>query len=415
MIRWSRVNNTHLVLPLGRENSQNVQAGDGWDAMVPGKEYQAANQVVKPPQPAAGVSMKPDDLLASQWHYEYVFDYRAETRLRTAYFGASLAGIGSGSGSGSSGSISTEENHILYAFLTRRGDSPVEISNPKLKIDPIVSESDSIELRWKKFASTYGTHWCRAVIYGFTLVVRVVAKKTVAISHSAFKADVEASLGNLRAGVTVSSSSLLRENGVTVELTSVGGSYSPTLIGIEQVSSYFKKLGSHSLKTGPIEVDLLWMRTLLGGHPQVEELLYPSLHSTGSPASAPFGVPRGTVIAWRPSASDVEFNTDGVAVAIKAPVGWEICNDPHSLNLVGRFIRGVDEWSGVGRVAGANEIDLTIEGPTREGHTKHYSGNLQRAGSGGGPAIEVHSHQFRFDYALNNMPEHVCLVYIIKT
>ncbi|MCU4175496.1 hypothetical protein [Carboxylicivirga sp. N1Y90] len=274
-----------------------------------------------------------------------------------------------------------------------------------------LSESKLIstdEERLRQFIADYGSHYIASIDYGFRIAIQGKIKSTNSQEIESFKLAVKSSFGNGSAsgGISASNSKILKSSKVELRCEITAGDIKPIHSGIidgfENIYAFLNKLKQDEIKIyyGPIscKVNSYW-HTLLD-YPKTRELFKTQ---AGDKAIAPYGVPKGTVLAWQPQMGLLE----GQSIEEIVPNGWAVCDGSNGTpNLVGRFIMGTDTYS-----------DTDVTGGT-ESHkhtgTTIRAGNRQRKGSSGRDASDRnHVHDLNIN-STKHLPPYYKLIYIIK-
>jgi hypothetical protein len=179
-------------------------------------------------------------------------------------------------------------------------------------------------------------------------------QKTVESFAIAFKANFGASGG--QGSVTTTDTHILKTASTDLRAVITAGSMNPpqayVLYGYDQIVDFLAKLknGQISVTRAPLYANLNSYFPTLVDYPRSRKALEPQ---RGLGATAPFGVPAGTVIAWYPGSAQQWTDEHGVQ-QLAVPEGWAICDGQLGTpDLRDKFVMGTSEVKSVGKKGGS--------------------------------------------------------------
>lgn len=274
--------------------------------------------------------------------------------------------------------------------------------------------------RLLKFLLDHGSHYIFYLRYAFRVAVRGEVKTQVQSERDAFGAAFSA--WGQSAGFSAEHRRRLIASNVDLSAEVTSGGIDPperenlfVLRSFDEIDDLVTKIRSAEIRVrrAPVEAKLTnYWHTLLGEYPNCAAMLAPQ---DGPTASAPFGVPRGTILAWRPAPEDyvADPSADPAAgrLIVRPPEGWALCDGTAAgvPNLQNMFLRGAVDLSDLGHVGGSDE------------HT--HGGKSSGAVDGGWiayddpetddarKAVQDHRHVISPD---SNVPRHFRTLFIVK-
>lgn len=291
-----------------------------------------------------------------------------EAAILAASFKASF-GIGNARAALRTAQESRRTGRAVYFFYSLTAETkairPASIVWRTDAIKAVESEQDP-NLRLKRFISSFGSHYVHSVQYGARLAVRADLKTLDESRQRDLAARVNLALGKFAGGGRLSQqereSLSTTDITITAELTAGGvvpSTQSVVLTSLEQVASFLNdfRSGTIRLVSGPVSARVLsyWNTIDRDAAPKLYADLAPTVRS---PATSPFGVPSGTVIAWVPRPGDVVNTSSGSTIV--PPAGWVLCDGRGACpDLRDRFVVGTNDAQSVGKQSGQASVRPT--------------------------------------------------------
>jgi len=284
----------------------------------------------------------------------------------------------------------------------------------------IDSEQDP-NLLLRRFIGNYGSHFVQSVKYGARIAIRAQLNTTDQSAQRALSAKVQAAFGKLSAegGMSQEERQELKALNLSIQAEVTAGGVVPSrpivLTGFEEVATFLAdfKSGRVKLVSGPLSATLqsYWPTLDTQKSPRLVQAFAPATGPTPSPA--PFGLPAGSVIAWRPKAGDIiEVGAD---VKILPPQGWLVCDGSRETpDLRGKWIVGTAIPGEIGGLIGDLFHTHRVSGATNNGngHTPWSPGTQFQIH---GNQTFNHAHSFDVESTqASNAPPSIRLVYIMK-
>lgn len=334
-----------------------------------------------------------------------------ESRILFINFSASY-GFSNASAAYSEAYSRKDTHKTVYVLLDNLRTGPALAGQDLTwKSAPASEKLATLEERLTQLVEDYGSHYIAAVNYGFRIAIRASLSETDEERRKAFSIAIQAEFGALSAagGASAEQKSMLKTSSVEIRAVVNSGGLSPphatVLFGYEQVLQFLVQLraGSISVKRAPISVNVNSYRHTLSSYPKTREAAEPF---NGHLVTAPFGVPRGTVLPWVPQQNDLR--TDNGVVSWKPPEGWVLCDGTQGTpNLINRFIRG------------AMNTDQTAGGQENHTHQVDLAGAIRSPESNTPMVYGLNAPQMWHTHlatvsSVSNMPPFVSLLYIMK-
>ena len=357
---------------------------------------------------------KSEDIIQETTVLRESLTQQQEASVLSAYFKASymLSSV-----QGAYETAKTEQNsyHSIYALLEHSGEA-VRL-NDKLLVwrQPPVSEAiaDSDEALLD-FIGRYGSHYVSAIRYGLRIGIQGKLSTAKMESVQSFSTSFKASFGSFsaEAGVRNQQKQKLEQMSVDLLLEATSGGHSGALLvmrGFDDIAEFLDRLkkGEIQFTVAPIELILKpYWPTLHLEWVNIRAALDPS-KGAFAPPGALYGVPKGTILAWRPT-SDYVKGLEVEAPQIVAPDGWAICDGTRGTpDLRHRFLFGTAGWTPAPIYGGSDQHN----------HGGSTGGNTEKRGAHGGAGssyhqpAEVHTHPITPD---KHLPPYVEAVFIMK-
>ena len=336
-------------------------------------QIQGARVFAKSTNPLGGATENGSQGLTISSDYEANYTEQQEADALLANFRASYAFLGSLSAALSEVRQDNTSGKSVYFFFNMEGftesfpdeyikwaaaDVTTLESNQKLITDQ--------NLRIKTFVEKYGSHFVRQIKYGARIAIRAFIHSTSDSEQKSIAGRIEAGLGLLKAEGGVSSDlyQLTKSGQVSINVEVNCGGVSPSnqnvaFTSLDDVAGFFDqfKTGKVTLIPGPIEMFLSsYFATFTPGTTEFTDFA----QVVTSPPPAPWGVPKGTVIAWSPPTDALVTQPDG-KVKIVLPEGWVLCDGalPDVPDLSSRFILGTIDPVKVGKQVGSDKVQPT--------------------------------------------------------
>ena len=409
-----------LLLTPGR--ATDIALGMGFD--MSDSLFPVQRQLAFPAPPPDLDIPVPDDLLASECTFTEISDYRREAEKISASFKVSF-GIGSARAAYSRAREEINTKKIMYAEYGVRGAGASMPGNAIVWSNPPVAERiPDREQRARHFLRTYGSHYLSSVVYGSSIVIRGSFESQSESERMDFSASFKAGFGGWggRAGLSVEQERVLKSQQTTILCQVVCGRVTPPAAlyctGYEDALSLLTKVkaGEIKIEPGPIECSLS----------QFWQTLYPEFPLTAgifdqpTPVAleCPYGVPKGTVLAWWPPPESQqrvwveELNQFHVTVA--PPQGWLLCNGLSGTpDLRGRFVRAIGTYEDIGETGGSEKHAHQIKGKTGY-DSDGFAGGVESSDNFRGTNWN-HRHFLDLPSELSDgLPPYATLVYVMK-
>jgi hypothetical protein len=254
--------------------------------------------------------------------------------------------------------------HTVYALLEHSGERE-ELPESSLhwanepESESIEDEQEALEL----FLQKYGSHYVSQIKYGLRIGIQGSLSESQTVSQDQLSASFKAAFGAFSAegGASYEHRKQLNSWGVdlVLEVTSGGSNLGllPPMRSLDEISGFLERVGKGEIQfsVAPIELSLnsYWETFELDW--KTRDLLEP--HRGFEAPAAQFGVPPGTILAWRPTPEYLRnLEAESEEKTIEPPPGWAICNGEQGTpDLTERFILGTATWEEVGQTGGTAE------------------------------------------------------------
>lgn len=403
---------------------EKVELGDGIDMSNPLSPEVAPHTALKKEgllRGKEGGLAKSSDVIKEKTSLTESLSERQEANILSTYFKASYM-LSSVEGAYKNAREERESYHTIYALLEHSGESDVLQKELRYWRPDEVPVSESIadpDEALLQFLETYGSHYVSGIRYGLRIAVQGKIRKDSKVSATDFSGKFKAAFGSFsaEAGARNQHKKALESMGteLLLEVTSGGREKGPSLLSLrsfDDISKFLDDLKNDKIqfRVAPIELTLHHYWPILNLEWKMRALLNP-LKASFTPPIAPFGVPKGTIIAWHPTPDYVKIpNEDSLQATIVAPPGWAICDGTRGTpDLRGRFICGTAVWTPTVVTGGTKTHDHGGGGTTKN--------NPSRESNWGGGAAHraptYHKHNFTIT-SNTHMPPYAELVYIMK-
>lgn len=420
--------NEYRINP-GFLNERVVHLGDGIDMENPEapKRRSGLNplQIPAPLKTGPGVS---DYTLDQTFEYKEASSASDEAGILSAYFQGSYK-FASADAAYRKAIEERSNSESVYVLLQEVGyteDISGLLNGQRLLWDPNVKpQYEGVYKRPQRFRRQFlldfGSHYVSAIEYGYRLAIRgrikeVDTKKTQSIK-AAFKATFAG--GGAEGGVDGETRKTLSSSSLELTLVATSGGFvydgevrTPVLTGLDDILGTLKQLRSGELKIRGAPLQLT-AQTYWNRLPPEFELSRALLDDHGEPPRPPqtYGVPAGTVLAWRPLEASFFTDTRGEK-HLMPPLGWALCDGSGGTpDLRNRFIYGTTDADQIGTKAG---VETHVHSGSVSANTSgksfkpgaNFKGEIDAAAVG-------HSHGVTLDPA-SSLPPLVRLAFIIK-
>jgi hypothetical protein len=254
----------------------------------------------------------------------------------------------------------TAKSILAIITQTKTGD-PIQETNIVWK-EPPSSENAALaglEEKLEQFVSDYGSHYVQAIEYGYKIAVfgkyESLDSTEVQKFSAAFKATFTA--GSAGGGVSTENRDTLSNSKVELRAVVTAGDIQPphsaTLYGYDEIMKFLVAVRAGDIKIyrGPVAFIAKSYRHTLVNYPVTRALFD---ENTGDAARAPFGVPRGTMIAWAPPTSSF-IPLPGGTFKLVPPNGWVLCDgSSNTPDLVNKFVMGTADVAAIRSAGGAD-------------------------------------------------------------
>ncbi|MBE9584622.1 hypothetical protein IM792_09210 [Mucilaginibacter sp. JRF] len=286
----------------------------------------------------------------------------------------------------------------------------LNIKNSQLKSLKDIESLNDEAVRYDRFVNQFGTHYINSITYGYSISIFGSIKTT----SESVKTQFSAYFRNLavRANIDAAMESFFSNQDITINAAIDAGGNSSIfyLTTFPQIRDFFDGLNSGKIKLYPTAVAFkaTSFRPLINPNefPKIYTMMLPY---PGEKAASPFGVPKGTIIAYNPIniQNIIKSNSPDKELENQIPDGWAICDGRDGTpDLRNRFILAA---------ADAKELS-TIGGQAEHFHTgttdqQNDLGGIEKGNDAEAPGR--HTHTFKTNPE-SNIPPYFKVVYIIK-
>ena len=304
------------------------------------------------------------------------------------------------------------ERSIFVVISNVRSGEDLDATNLTWKKKP-ASESVADAERRRQFLDDFGSHYITSVSYGYRVAIRGATRDIKESESAAFKASFKAVFSSFSAAGNVSAGNKKTLTKNTVDLRAeVLGTLNPeqsfVLTSYDEIIEFLRQIksGQITISRVPVMVNARSYWHTLTPYRKTRAALAQVL---GVVATAPWGVPSGTVIAWspRPDQQWVDAQTKETKIAV--PEGWALCDGSDSSvpDLRSRFVMGARDVGEINQPGGS--ATHAHKGKTGGGAGNQHE--FRDADSYTNVAATGHTHTIAAD---SSLPPYVALVYIIK-
>ncbi len=359
-----------------------------------------------------------DSNLSSAQIIETTSDYE-EAKVLSAYFKGSFS-IGDFAAAMSIASHRRKSERSCYVIIESKGHDDTLIANElKWKSMPS-SESDTVSDpdRLRQFLQTYGSHYVTGLKYAYRVAIRAALQTLDESKRQEFSAAFSA--WGVKAGGDHTYEEKLRTMNVQFRAEVFASAILPKehegkwiMTSFDDIKSFLDLMrnGALSFRSAPIQATLASYWPTLTPYPKTRQVL---TRQDGHLAVAPYGVPRGTIVAWWPTSDHIVEvpGADGSLIR-KAipPVGWQICDgSPGTPALSNSFMRGADSLTALGTIGGSeshNHGGLTV------GDALHGTAGWVPTGTRNVPVATGWQHYHNIDVS-SHLPPYVSVMFIMK-
>ncbi|MQW01053.1 hypothetical protein GHK46_28135 [Sinorhizobium medicae] len=309
-------------------------------------------------------------------------------------------------------------SHVIMSLITNTVTSPqLNPQNIKWSTPPsseAVPDPDVL----RQFVSGYGSHYVQSISYGYKVAVFGSITSSLDEEKSSFSAAFKVAFTGGGGGGSVSDAqkALLRQTNVDLRAEITAGDIEPNnsavLTGFDQILKFLEgiRVGHITIYRGPVEIVAKNYWFTLTEYPRTRAVL---ALNQGDQVEAPYGVPRGTIIAWYPQNNSLRADSNG-AMSIVVPNGWAICNgEQNTPDLTDHFIQGTYTPEELGAAGGSaahtHRGNTTVQGASEF---------LLRPSNAGGPPFSLwatvgHKHNLRVREA-SHLPPFVKVIFLMK-
>ena len=295
-------------------------------------------------------SMKVDSIDSS------TFEQRVSSVAKRYSGSAGFLGIGASAGSANQQArsvLQTQQVRMLILESPARVVEQVDRTTLQMRQAP---KKNGIEETLSQFVGSHGSHYVQDMTYGYVVTIAAKAQRKDKVASDTLEKNFSAdfSLGSFSAagsaGNATASRQRLKTSKIEFRLAVEAGQLMDrttkqprpvTYSDFDQIVSTLKGLANGDLYivSSPVRLSAYSLRDILDPveYPQLVAALTPP---APKPIEAGFGVPAGTILAWRPP-----IGTD--TAKIVPPTGWALCNGEgvgamKTPDLTGRFLRGYE-------------------------------------------------------------------------
>lgn len=403
-----------------------VKLGDGIDLRNPLQPEVAPYTAFAAMMMAAGPGMeerglpRSSDVIRETTRLRESLAESEQASVLSTYFKASYL-LSSVQGAYSAAKQEQSSYHTIYALLDHYGESdrlPGQLRHWRPGEVPASETIADPDRALMQFVLTYGSHYVSAIRYGLRVAVEAKLKRDGRSSTTEFSSAFKAAFGNFsaEAGARMQQKQKLEQMGVDLLLEATSGGHSGAgllvLRAFDDIARFLDDVKNDKIQfsLAPIELTVMpYWATLNPEWKRTRDLLDPLAASFKTPG-APYGVPKGTVVAWHPMSDFVQGLQPGATEAtIVPPDGWAVCDGTRGTpDLRGRFVRGG---------AGAWRPAIATGGSETHNHGGATKVNTAKRGAHGGAGSAYNQPAEAHDHAIEanaHLPPYAELVYIMK-
>ncbi len=400
-----------------------IRPGDGIDLRNPLSPevtpYRAFEDAVIAAVQERGLPKASDVIQESAVLKESLTEHEESSVLST-FFKASYM-LSSVQGAYEAAKTEQETYHSVYALVEHSGEAERLPAQHRVWRTGEVPASESVADRDEallQFVLSYGSHYISSIIYGLRIAVQGKLRKDSKVSATDFSTTFKAAFGSFSAEAGVRNEQRQKLESMSIDLvleaTSGGHEGGPLVLrGFDGIAQFLSDVKDNKIhfSVAPIRLTLKsYWPTMDPKWEKTRALLNPLSASFKTPC-APYGVPKGTIIAWHPTPDHIKgLEKEPPERTIFPPSGWAICDGTLGTpDLTGRFIRGVSEWTPTVTTGG-------MESHIHRGKTLENDGDKQHRGGSGGKSPHAHSpHYHTVELGPDkHLPPYAELVYIMK-
>lgn len=304
---------------------------------------------------------------------------REETSVLSAYFKASYA-LSSMQGAATTAKTESETYHTAYALLEHTGEAeslPAQCRHWRENEVPISEKITDQDEALYNFLRCYGSHYISGITYGLRIAVQGKIKKTSVEKSQEFSLAFKAAFGSFGAegGVRSQQKSKLEQMSVELLLEATSGGHGGGLMvlrGFDDIADFLEKV-----KNNEIQFTVAPLKVVLNSYWPTLNFDWKTTRSALDPRSAifkvpeaQFGVPKGTILPWQPTAEFFRGLDNAAEITIVPPDGWAICDGTLGTpDLREKFIMGTAEFAKLATEGGSkthNHGELTGAIDTRK-------------------------------------------------
>ncbi len=272
----------------------------------------------------------------------------------------------------------------------------------------------------RQFLLDFGSHYVSAVNYGYRLAIRGKITTTDAASSETIKAAFKATFLAASAEGGVSKEAKQTLSGSHVELTFVAtsgglfrdGEHRPGILTrLEDIIETLRDLrsGAMTIHGAPLTAVVRTYWNLLPPEFALSRALLTE-HGEPPPPEGFFGVPAGTIVAWRPGERAI-YTDDAGRRHLVPPDGWAVCDGGNGTpDLRDRFVRGAPDVEAIGAAAGSPSHTHVAAVTKNKSPTEVAQGIV---GGKAKVASSTHAHDVSVTGAAVD-PPHVKLAFIMR-
>lgn len=406
-----------------------VALGQGYDMSDP--LFPLPRRRVFAATESAGSGQSPD-LISSDATVMEMTNVFSEASRIAAFFSAEF-GVASGSAAYQAAQSQLDERCVMYIDVSSIGAGEA-IATTTWSAQPSAESIDDKSNRLTQLLADSGSHYATRVVRGKRMLIRLSKRRTARTEMQSFSVAVRAAAAFWKAegSLSMEHQTVLTASDVDVQTTLVGGALVPE--GRRIVTGWADSLalindlknGLVTLDDGPVRCQLQSLWHTLTKYPRTRAVLQEEEAPEQTPA--PFGVPKGTVIAWSPAIENTDQDSQSKEFSVVPPVGWALCDGQHGPDLREKFIRGTVAYGDVGLSAATahrHQVEISLsgagtrhQGPLATGAAPPNSGYFVT-----GPAtvptgdfsLYLHTHHESLETGdAVALPPYYTLVYIIK-
>lgn len=408
------------------EFGSNFRAGAG---VILSDPYSPSIAPHSPFLKAATTAHSPVDLAPVSEHLVKIVDIEDIDEFSKEIYISFKASLGFGSlNAAYSYTRKRRETYRSLLVILRKTVATESIQNPEWHTPPITEEkTDWTDERLRElFVLNYGSHFTKSIVAGYSFSTLVELYTLSDTEREAFSGAVNAWGNSWGASVEarqettktikkykLSVSSVVNAASVQVKNDADQFEDRDKIIGgLEETNRFIDDIngGRVRIVPGAMQAELQSYWSTLASFERTQSVL---TEYVGQVSTAPYGIPRGTIIAWYPQADSLVGDTK--SPTYECPDGWAVCNgDNGTPDLRDKFIRGGDRLPILGASGGGGSETHTHSGLAQARSPTNQPEIYRRVGATRIYAAQAaHTHDLAIAES-NHVPPYHTLIFIMK-